>query len=429
MGLYSFAIQEWLKSPNLQVMKQKLGIGGSGSGDVVGPASATDNAIARYDLTTGKIIQDSAPIVQDDGRISTVTDPTQPQDAATKNYVDTMAPGTGDVVGPASSVDDNIATFDGVTGKLIQDSGVPIVQVPSSGEKDALAGTDGAPSAANPYVTDSDPRNTNDRDPNPHAPTHSLGGGDQVDVTDLAGYPGGTTDFLRADGTFATPAGSGSVTSVALTMPTAIFDVAGSPITTSGTFAVTFDNQNANLVFAGPTSGGAATPTMRALVSADIPGGAAWDVVIVKSSDQTVTNSIVPVNDTELFTPLDANSHYLVELCLIYSANNTTGDYRGRFTIPTINSGVSVGFWNGYTGAGTISIVPVNSGSTVFPSADIILAAAATDIPVTTFIQFTILTEGVAADLQWQFANSAAAIGRTSTTRTGATLRVKKLYP
>lgn len=34
--------------------------------------------------------------------------------------------GTGDVVGPASAGDDNIVTFDGTTGKLIQDSGIDI---------------------------------------------------------------------------------------------------------------------------------------------------------------------------------------------------------------------------------------------------------------------------------------------------------------
>lgn len=37
----------------------------SGSGDVVGPASATDNAIARYDLTTGKLIQNSTILISD----------------------------------------------------------------------------------------------------------------------------------------------------------------------------------------------------------------------------------------------------------------------------------------------------------------------------------------------------------------------------
>jgi hypothetical protein len=37
------------------------------SGDVYGPASATDNAVARFDLTTGKIIQNSAVTIGDDG--------------------------------------------------------------------------------------------------------------------------------------------------------------------------------------------------------------------------------------------------------------------------------------------------------------------------------------------------------------------------
>jgi len=41
----------------------------SGSGDVVGPASATDNAIARFDLTTGKLIQNSNAILTDAGAL------------------------------------------------------------------------------------------------------------------------------------------------------------------------------------------------------------------------------------------------------------------------------------------------------------------------------------------------------------------------
>jgi len=47
--------------------------GGGGSGDVTGPASSTDNAIARYDSTTGKIIQNSAATVDDDGVIRSAT--------------------------------------------------------------------------------------------------------------------------------------------------------------------------------------------------------------------------------------------------------------------------------------------------------------------------------------------------------------------
>jgi hypothetical protein len=44
---------------------------GAGTGDVVGPASATDNAIVRYDLTTGKLIQNSAATIDDSGVLST----------------------------------------------------------------------------------------------------------------------------------------------------------------------------------------------------------------------------------------------------------------------------------------------------------------------------------------------------------------------
>lgn len=41
------------------------GGGGGGSGDVVGPTGATDNAIARFDTATGKLIQDSVVTIAD----------------------------------------------------------------------------------------------------------------------------------------------------------------------------------------------------------------------------------------------------------------------------------------------------------------------------------------------------------------------------
>lgn len=65
--------------------------------------------------------------------------------------------------------------------------------------------------------------------------------------------------------------GAGTVTSVAITAPSDVFNVAGSPITTSGSLDLTFDSQAANRLFSGPTSGGAAAPTFRSMVTADIP--------------------------------------------------------------------------------------------------------------------------------------------------------------
>lgn len=60
-------------------------------------------------------------------------------------------------------------------------------------------------------------------------------------------------------------AGTGTVTSFSAT-PTGIFDVA----TATTTPALSLDNQNANVVLAGPSSGSATTPGFRALVDEDL---------------------------------------------------------------------------------------------------------------------------------------------------------------
>jgi len=49
---------------------QTIAAVGTGFGDVSGPASATDNAITRFDGTTGKIVQTSLVTVADDGAIT-----------------------------------------------------------------------------------------------------------------------------------------------------------------------------------------------------------------------------------------------------------------------------------------------------------------------------------------------------------------------
>lgn len=49
-----------------------VGQGVGGAGDVVGPSLATDNALARYDGTTGKLIQNSTVVLDDNGNLSNV---------------------------------------------------------------------------------------------------------------------------------------------------------------------------------------------------------------------------------------------------------------------------------------------------------------------------------------------------------------------
>lgn len=165
--------------------------GGGGSGDVVGPASATDNAVTRFDGATGKLLQNSSVTIDDSGNIATsgtvdgrdvsvdgtkldtietnadVTDTTNVtaagalMDSEVTNLAQVKAfdssdyataaqgsladsatqPGdnistltndagyttnTGDVVGPASATDNAITRYDGTTGKLAQNSAILI---------------------------------------------------------------------------------------------------------------------------------------------------------------------------------------------------------------------------------------------------------------------------------------------------------------
>jgi hypothetical protein len=92
---------------------------------------------------------------------------------------------------------------------------------------------------------------------------------------------------FRALATADLPAGTGTVTSVAMTVPS-ILSVAGSPITTSGTLAVTLATEAKNLAFIGPASGADAAPTFRALVAADLPSTA----VLTVTNDTNVMGSI-----------------------------------------------------------------------------------------------------------------------------------------
>ena len=60
----------WLEvGSGLSITGTTLTATGGGSGDVVGPASAADNAIVRFDGTTGKVVQNSGVTITDAGEV------------------------------------------------------------------------------------------------------------------------------------------------------------------------------------------------------------------------------------------------------------------------------------------------------------------------------------------------------------------------
>lgn len=88
----------WVRSdaPNVLVFTDDAGTDhvlgtGSGSGDVTGPGSSTDDALARFDSTTGKVIQNSVGVLSDAGDLSGLNDITL---AGTVDGRDVAADGT-----------------------------------------------------------------------------------------------------------------------------------------------------------------------------------------------------------------------------------------------------------------------------------------------------------------------------------------------
>ena len=65
-------VEEITIGSGLSMSGTTLSATGGGTGDVVGPASATDNAIARFDSTTGKLIQNSGVTISDTNDIAGV---------------------------------------------------------------------------------------------------------------------------------------------------------------------------------------------------------------------------------------------------------------------------------------------------------------------------------------------------------------------
>lgn len=89
---------------------------------------------------------------------------------------------------------------------------------------------------------------------------------------------GDADNVLKGAGTWGDPAsgGGGSVTSVGLSMPS-VLNVANSPLTADGTFAVTNETQTQNQVWASP-DGTSGAPAFRALGKPDLPALAYGDV-------------------------------------------------------------------------------------------------------------------------------------------------------
>lgn len=106
--------------------------------------------------------------------------------------------------------------------------------------------------------------------------------------------------------------GGGTVTSVALSMPSE-FTISGSPITTSGTITGQWSNQNQNYIFAAPSNSNG-TPSFRLLDISDIPNLAAEKItsgtltVNRGGTGASTLTGMLKGNGTDAFTGITAKA-------------------------------------------------------------------------------------------------------------------------
>ena len=181
---------------------------------------------------------------------------------------------------------------------------------------------------------------------------------------------GGTTGqaLVKIDATnfntqWATVAGTGTVTSVALTGVAGFLTVSGSPITTSGTLALSLGTQAANKIFAGPTSGGSTAPAFRSLIGTDLPNPSAVSLGGIQSITSLSHNWVdsistvgVPHQSQPAFTDL-SGSLASGQLPGLASTNLWVGNGGGAATAVAISGDATM------TNAGVLTVTKTNGSA------------------------------------------------------------------
>lgn len=327
------------------------GGGGGGSGDVVGPASSTDNAIARFDGTTGKLIQNSGITIAD-GATGTLSG-TNSGDvtlAGTPNYITISGQViTRNQVNLATDVTGTLDHGSQLTGLADDDHSQYALLAGRSGGQTLIGGTgsmDGLTlKGTSLYIS---PVNIESYFSLPELSTPNIPGTPSTGYGYV--YVKDTTSkiYFKDDaGTeydLTNTGGAGTVTSVDVAVPS-FLSSSGGPITTSGTITLSLANQSPYTVF--NRASGTGVPVFQALSDGHIPTGS-------KPPTGAITQyggSSAPTGWLEC----DGSAVSRTTYANLFAAIGTTygaGDGSTTFNLPSFNRRVPVG--RGGSGTGTL---------------------------------------------------------------------------